>query len=430
MNQSSPTPLKLNGGITKKKSTQPSRKGKKNWRKNVDISEIEKSLDELRTEDITGGRVHEQVDEVLFKIDKTGDVKIKKSMKSRRLKIDEILTPQSNIQGVHSRKTTSSTTKIPSNSVTKPREVSKNQLKILTKKAAEELVRNNGVVDLDEVERKKKAEQRKKFKEYKKRKPGNATEDLWDEEKPKNPEPVDEYLEPSMPKKAKKPLVKNHKVVIPAIEIGHPGTSYNPTFQHHQGALRLAVDEEISRLQKTEEILNKLKYPKALDDLDEDDEIDGDVDDQIEISNDQAEDLSLSLSINKPVSSEDRKTRAQRNKEAKQKKQREDEIRLKEMKLRKKELNRLGELKKEIEKNVKNQKLNQLENQEELLPSPKRLGPHLFKKPLMTIQLTEELSDSLRKLKPEGNVIKERFASLQARAIIEPRIPQNANAES
>ena len=39
------------------------------------------------------------------------------------------------------------------------------------------------------------------------------------------------------------------------------------------------------------------------------------------------------------------------------------------------------------------------------------------------VQLGEELSDSFRGLKPEGNLFKDRFTSLQHRALIEPRKP-------
>lgn len=41
--------------VIKKRKTRPSRKGKKAWRKNVDITEIEKTLEGIRDEErITG----------------------------------------------------------------------------------------------------------------------------------------------------------------------------------------------------------------------------------------------------------------------------------------------------------------------------------------------------------------------------------------
>jgi nucleolar protein 53 len=45
-------------------------------------------------------------------------------------------------------------------------------------------------------------------------------------------------------------------------------------------------------------------------------------------------------------------------------------------------------------------------------------------KPLpMTVQLSEDLAESLRELKPEGNVFTERFNNLQKRCLIETRVP-------
>lgn len=41
----------------------------------------------------------------------------------------------------------------------------------------------------------------------------------------------------------------------------------------------------------------------------------------------------------------------------------------------------------------------------------------------MDVQLTEDLADSLRELKPEGNLFKDRFISLQKRSLIEARVP-------
>lgn len=42
----------------------------------------------------------------------------------------------------------------------------------------------------------------------------------------------------------------------------------------------------------------------------------------------------------------------------------------------------------------------------------------------MDVQLGDELSESWRQLEPEGNLFRDRFASLQHRALVEPRKPQ------
>ena len=41
----------------------------------------------------------------------------------------------------------------------------------------------------------------------------------------------------------------------------------------------------------------------------------------------------------------------------------------------------------------------------------------------LDVQLGEDLSETLRALKPEGNLFRDRFLSLQQRALVEPRVP-------
>jgi len=71
----------------------------------------------------------------------------------------------------------------------------------------------------------------------------------------------------------------------------------------------------------------------------------------------------------------------------------------------------------------------------------KRLGKHVVREREIEVQLGEELSESLRGLKvsilmvlltvademnhiqPEGNLFKDRFLSMQHRALVEPRVP-------
>jgi hypothetical protein len=58
-------------------------------------------------------------------------------------------------------------------------------------------------------------------------------------------------------------------------------------------------------------------------------------------------------------------------------------------------------------------------------------SPHLFffsffssvPKERIEVQLQDELSESLRQLKPEGNLLKTRFQSFVERNLIEPRVP-------
>lgn len=106
-------------------SKQPSRKGKKAWRKNVDVSDVHEGLEQLRDEIIQGylpnfpffgpanlfpphhrGVIKEKPDEQLFALDTSGDNSIAKThfKTAKVLKVDEILAARSAIPAVSSRK--------------------------------------------------------------------------------------------------------------------------------------------------------------------------------------------------------------------------------------------------------------------------------------------------------------------------------------
>ena len=55
--------------------------------------------------------------------------------------------------------------------------------------------------------------------------------------------------------------------------------------------------------------------------------------------------------------------------------------------------------------------------------APKYSKNHQLAQMPLEIKLSDELTDSLRLLKPEGDLAKERFRSLQERGLIEPRLP-------
>ncbi|KAH9986433.1 ribosome biogenesis protein Nop53/GLTSCR2, partial [Xylariaceae sp. FL0662B] len=86
---------------------QPSRKGKKAWRKNVDVTEIQQGLDELNEETIKGGVVAERPSDELFTFDTVGDASIPKKFPkhtSKSLKVDEIIAARSAVPSVSLRK--------------------------------------------------------------------------------------------------------------------------------------------------------------------------------------------------------------------------------------------------------------------------------------------------------------------------------------
>jgi nucleolar protein 53 len=83
---------------------QSSRKGKKAWRKNVDLTPIEAGLEESRTQLITGGIIRELPADALFVTDVSGSAGIQKTYvknhKHKVLKADEILAERSALPGL------------------------------------------------------------------------------------------------------------------------------------------------------------------------------------------------------------------------------------------------------------------------------------------------------------------------------------------
>ncbi|KAI9011246.1 hypothetical protein BC832DRAFT_550194 [Gaertneriomyces semiglobifer] len=65
--------ISLNDDGKKPKAAKPSRKGKKAWRKNVDVTDVEEGVQEIRNELREGGaRITDQQNDDLFTVDTKG----------------------------------------------------------------------------------------------------------------------------------------------------------------------------------------------------------------------------------------------------------------------------------------------------------------------------------------------------------------------
>jgi len=369
----------------KSKSKSALRKGKKDWKKNIDISEVENELDEIRKEEIAfGGKIEDQSNEDLFTIDVEGDAEVKRKNKSKKLlTIEEILKPQSKVKSLGSNRS-------------KNNNVSRYNLSKYTKEKVTQI-------------NKRKAEGKIK-KDVKKKKTGSIiAKDLWKEEDAE-PKEINFFNQP----KPKAPsTLKYNKLAekIEAVKIGHPGTSYNPTFTDHQDALRIAVDIEQKKEDEKARIEKELSYPPELDEMSDHEVMDD--------NDEEEDDEENTIEDQKIIKTNERKTKAQRNKEKKNKEKEEKRL----AKLKEKEMSKQIEEIEKIQKSIDDKEKNTIEKmnkpKKEKMP---RLGKVKYQEKSMDIQLTEELSESLRGLKPEGNLFTDRFKSLQERAIIEPRI--------
>ncbi|KAK9240750.1 hypothetical protein V1525DRAFT_394870 [Lipomyces kononenkoae] len=88
-----------------KQLSQSSRKGRRAWRKNVDISDIQEGLDKVREETIIHGTTLNSISsDQLFAVDTTVSKSALKKVGKKPLKVDEILAPSSAIPALVSRK--------------------------------------------------------------------------------------------------------------------------------------------------------------------------------------------------------------------------------------------------------------------------------------------------------------------------------------
>lgn len=393
-----------------KPRVQPSRKGKKNWRRNVDIMDVEKNLDELREQEILGGKLYEKRDDDLFVVDKKGSEDVRKNeFRHKKLTIDQILTP-------------------PETGV-KP--ISNRPVKRIAKK-------------VPKADRKLSAHDQSKIQKLAKNKQAAATKiqpqtkggdegayDIWSMKVPEEEpvDPISDYLAPVKPRKVKPPTTLKEPNVanIAAVKPSHPGTSYNPTFKDHQDLLTVAVEEELTRLEekaKLEKTIfkpNAAEVPVPVNPPATDDS--GSTDD--EETESEIDDLEADGDVNASIS-EMRLTKAERNKRLRLQEEQRLLLKKKEEKNLLKQVDQLKNITKELDAKVKKQTTRQIQKKrklEEKQQQPKKLSKLKFT-PLPTqVQLTEELSESLRTLKPEGNLLSDRFLSLQERSIIEKRVP-------
>ncbi|KAI0060390.1 tumor suppressor protein Gltscr2 [Artomyces pyxidatus] len=395
---------------------QSSRKGKKAWRKNVDIEDVEEKLEGIRGEErLFGTALHAKKDEELFIIDKKGDETVRKSLPkfSRTLlSSHRILTERSAIPAVLSRPTSS---RVPS-SVRVTRREKDRLLRIGRKDRKGPL---NSLVDhtqfgegsaLLEV-----SEAVRKSGQY----------DVWTEGAEDSPK-VKVRSAPNTPH-------PRQHIAVPAIPAPHAGTSYNPPVSAHTELLRTAHELEERRVKEAEELEKTKARILGARAADAGDAALGGVQgmlvDKPEDSPDieEEENDGTEVAVEKKVPQ--RKTKQQRRKAEKQ---RTEKRALAERAFRKRMLASVDSYKSMramsealIAAREKTAAARQARAQERLQKglAGHKLGKHKIREGEVDVQLGEELSESLRELKPEGNLFRDRFMSMQHRALVEPRVP-------
>ncbi|KAF4815893.1 Ribosome biogenesis protein NOP53 [Colletotrichum siamense] len=410
---------------------QPSRKGKKAWRKNVDVTDVQDGLDELNKQIITGGVVAEKDSADLFALDTVGKA-LPKPKTKKTLKSDEIIAARSAVPAVSGRKKRSSS----------PSKTSDGLLPVKRQRTTDwvshkELARLRKVAD---------GQHESSITVQ------DATYDLWGAAAPAPAaEPAtagkDNFVPPVV--KAKPPKTLKHKPIsltasgkpLPAVVKPSGGYSYNPTFDDYADRLeaesakavaaeeaRLAA-EEAERL-KREAIARSAAEADAADrraqlsEWDEDSAWEG-FESGVENDDDKP-------SQKRPQ----RKTPQQRNRIKRRKEAEREAKHQLAMKKKAAQAERIKQIATELAERDAAKSALELarevgegsdaddddEDIDDDAPLRRRqLGKYKLPEKDLELVLPDELQDSLRLLKPEGNLLKDRYRSMLLRGKVEVR---------
>ncbi|KAL1405342.1 hypothetical protein Q8F55_008973 [Vanrija albida] len=395
--------------------SQSSRKGKKAWRKNVDLRAEEEALEQARAEErITGGKVADKQNNDLFTIDTTGDVEVARKVKAKKpLRSLAVLQERSAVPSLTAR------TAAPIKKVTAKE---KNRMRRIARRTIDA----TSSADVRKTDT-------------------SGLKDAW-ASKSAAPAPAGGFGAEGMftpTVKAPITIARQRKIRLEAIasqradEVPVTGTSYNPAAEAHAALIGEALEEELARLEaekKADEAAavlgqvvesRRATVREATDNF-----VDGMKVGRGDVDEDE-DDEALDADAPAPKKPTKRKTQAQRNKAARAKAAAQA---LKDEKIRKK-LERETAAAKTFSKSAEERRqaaeaARQLrkvaaEQRERLgFSGGEKIGKHRVAKGAVTVQLGEDLAESLRQVKPEGNLFKDRFLSLQRRALLEPRVPQ------
>ncbi|KAJ5770083.1 uncharacterized protein N7511_002134 [Penicillium nucicola] len=392
---------------------QSSRKGKKAWRKNVDVTEVQQGLRDLKDAEIKGGLVSEKPSDELFTLDTTGSEDVRKSYakKHKALKADEILAQRSMIPALDGRKRVNPNI---TDGVIEPK----------TKKVKNDWVSRKDYLRLKQVAKDNNPEQK------------TATEiyDPWAEEA----EPSTTYDDPrfdflTKPKAKVEPVTLKHAPIslaangkrIPAVKTPHAGTSYNPVFEDWDKLLEThgaeAVEAEKKRVaEEAKEAEKQRKIEEARND-------DGEVK-----SDDESAWEGFESEFEKPEwlnkKRPERKSKTQRNK-VNRRKEAERKAKWEAAMIKRdaqaEHIAKIAEQVKqrELERENQSDADDSEEGDETVLRRKTFGGKKAAPEKRLELVLPDELQDSLRLLKPEGNLLDDRFRTLIVQGKLESRTP-------
>jgi len=419
------------------KMNKASKKNKKSWRKNVDMTAVNQFLEEERFEERVGGSFAARPDDQLFTIEKTA----KAVPEKRNRKEPKKLRCFSNLEGLPGApdpkpiRNFTLTPESRENPIVKDMKMKKISAGKIQKKFVDSKADRNKF--------KQKKEENKA--EDLTRRRTNFDFDLWgDSEEPKLPS--SDWVKTEaithaaigtgkfVPK-----VAKNRKITtgtkLAAVEVPDAGASYNPNVEDHQSLLWKAAMVEIEKekaaqkleRQTTQMFPSRKEAPTEKTFIQEMSEgiveLTGKVENTEATEEDVEEDEAKTkrCSVLKPKSRQQKRDRRKRMFEE-QRKARERDVKIKET-----EMSRLKSIKREL----KAEEALAAENEEkrkaakeEKMSGPLKLSNYNYEPQEIEIKLSDELTGNLRNLEQEGSLLEDRFKSMQRRNMIEVRVKQ------
>ncbi|KAL1122102.1 hypothetical protein AAG570_003508 [Ranatra chinensis] len=410
-----------------------SKKSKKSWRKHVNIQDVDDFLDDKRLEERLGGPFENKKDEELFFVDtkplSENELLSRKERSLRPLKCLEILKSTSSVQDPV---------------IKRNRVRTREERRHPIRKRIYELNRARGILPKREVEasRQSLADIKKKKRLKKQSKTIKFVVDSWRDGNDDFEgqawlldDTVRHNLTNTRNLKVSVPRgVQKKKSVLPAIENPHPGISYNPSYGDHRDLLAKVAEDEL-KLQKEEEHIARVTteiFSKVTPQEKEESWVKEMSQGLFPVENrkeETPEEIENEYkAINPPVDYKKKKTLKQKRK---QREQKQAAVLRKQLKMEKRkiaDIYKLRMLNNEVEVNEKKQ-ANAREKKKALAEKkatePKRLGPLKFTAPNIEFNPSTELKGNLRGIKPSGNLLTDRFYSLQKRNILPPNVKLN-----
>lgn len=415
---------------TKKKT---GRRLKRDWRRKIDVTDVDTYLDSKRTEERVGDPFSKKKDEELFHIDTSG--KKQKTIKPRNKPLNTPLKCLSSLQSA------SAIPPLAKKSVKKNKK-KKNKddgfddnikpLKktIMKKKSAKELnkILKSKVKMLELKENSTKDVFNKDlWSSY--RDPGQRKDKLINHVIKWIPNEVLNHNAKVLPKLSEKKMSRPCQSTCNAddMKCPHPGLSYNPTIEDHISLLNNVAEKETDLIkheahmnrvtQKLFQQVSKDKHEQMIiEELTEG--LPGFTNDVVEESN---EDTSEYKAINPPTTRDNQKAIKKRKI---QRRLRNEERQRMNAKIEKKKISDLYRLRyineelNEMESLTTRKKMKRLQKRQMSNSSTRRLGTNKFTQSVDVFALPKDLKATLRETEPQGNIFKDCFESLQKRNIL------------